>query len=271
MASIPWYLPLLVLLVNTFGAPTTGPLLTKSQDGIKTGAPSAAGGVKGVKGIGVKSITAASDFLKGTVPPSPKNLPDDIDPFALSPVPPSNVNNGTPLSPGNENEVPNVPGGGRGALNPAQSGTGSVTTTTTTNNVLSITNTGSSTTQPTGGSTVTLQPLGPRTTIPGAPGDSSILTSAGLNPNTFVGIYYAEWKAGSANLCTFHHSPGYSRREQCTSLIWDQFQNFKYSFGRYNGSEQFTPWYCFSSSRRSVSWCHRKWPGSRSAWINNGT
>ncbi|KAL1478079.1 hypothetical protein MTO96_035244 [Rhipicephalus appendiculatus] len=88
MASITWYLPLLVLLVNTSSAATTGPLLVKSEEGIKTVTHSTDGVVKGVKGIAVNSITTGG-LLKPSTPPNPKNLPEEIDPFALSPGPPS--------------------------------------------------------------------------------------------------------------------------------------------------------------------------------------
>ncbi|KAL1475687.1 hypothetical protein MTO96_037104, partial [Rhipicephalus appendiculatus] len=105
MASITWYLPLLVLLVRTSSAGTAigsgGPLLVKTE-GIKTVTRSSDGGVKGVKTITVKSVTPAA-------PPNPKDLPDDIDPFALSPGPSPRVNGNAPfLPPESEREGPSV-------------------------------------------------------------------------------------------------------------------------------------------------------------------
>lgn len=165
---------------------TTGPLLVKAE-GIKTITHSSDGGVKGVKGITVKSVTS-SDLLKPAAPPSPKDLPDDIDPFALAPPPSSSVNNNGPfLSPGSERGGSNVQGGEGETFNTVQNGAGSVTKTTVTKSVVSVTHPGGSNALPGGGSSLTLRPLSPGTTIPGAPGGPNILTSTEVNRNAFVG------------------------------------------------------------------------------------
>uniref|UniRef100_A0A224Y1R0 Basic tail secreted protein n=1 Tax=Rhipicephalus zambeziensis TaxID=60191 RepID=A0A224Y1R0_9ACAR len=195
MASITWYLPLLVLLVNTSNAASTGPVLVKSE-GIKTVTHSTDGVVKGVKGIAINSITT-NGLLKPTAPPSPKNLPEDIDPFAISPGPPSSVNNNVPfVSPGSEGEGPSFQGGEGGTVNTVQNGAGSVTKTTVTKSITSVTHPGGSNAQPTGGIIHTLQPLGPGTTAPGAPGGPSILTSTGVNRNPFVGSTITSGRQG---------------------------------------------------------------------------
>lgn len=165
---------------------TTGPLLVKTE-GIKTITHSSDGGVKGVKGITVKSITS-SDLLKPAAPPSPKDLPEDIDPFALAPPPSSVVNNNGPfLSPGSERGGSNVQGGEGETFNTVQNVPGSVTKTTVTKSVVSVTHPGGSNALPGGGNSLTLRPLSPGNPISGAPGGPNMLTSTEVNRNAFVG------------------------------------------------------------------------------------
>lgn len=156
--------------------------------GVKTDAHSDGAMVKGTNTGAVKGMPDNSGI--GAVTPSATpDLPDEIDPFALSSGPRSGTSTNGPLSsPQTQTGRSRAPSTEAGLFNTAQNGPiGASEPKVTKGGSPTLTFPGGSISQPSGSTGATLLPRGLGPNMPGSPGGRSMATATGLHPSPITG------------------------------------------------------------------------------------